>query len=83
MISNNININHLKYGIDTAVDGVDYQNDDQESMLVFVCVQADHYLDDDEADYHDQTGSQKPVSQMNFITKHRGRHHKHSQRNVP
>lgn len=52
-------------------------------MLVFVCVQADHYLDDDEADNHDQTGSQKPVSQMNFITKHRGRHHKHSQRNVP
>ena len=45
---------YLKYGVDAAVDGVDDQDDDEERLLVVVGVQADHDLDDDEADDHDQ-----------------------------
>ena len=47
-----------------------------------VCVQADHDLDDDEADDHDQGGSQQPSSEVNFVTKHRAGQYKDRQGNV-
>ena len=74
---------HLKYGIETAVDGVDDQNGDQKSLLMVVCVQADHYLNDDEADDHNQRGPQQSGSEMNFVAKHRARQYKHRKWDVP
>ena len=76
------NKNYLKYRIDTAINGVDDQNDDEESLLVVVSVQADHDLDEDEAENHDQGGSQEAGSEVNFVTKHRAGQYKYRQGDV-
>ena len=45
-------LTNLSNGINTAVDGVDDKHDDEEEILILICVDADKEGDDNEADDH-------------------------------
>ena len=59
----------LSHCVDAAVDGVGDDHHDEEGGLAGVGVDADHDLDDDEAEEHAPSAGEQSCSQLEFVSK--------------